>query len=170
LPDPVAAASTAKLGKDLRAEHGLTGRVRSPELLHLSLNGVGEFDALPAQIVSDAMKAGSAVTAAPFEVVFDRVMSFSGGEVRPLVLRCGDGLVALTAMYRALGAEMAKIGFRSRVAWPFTPHVTVLYDRNTVPLLPLEHPVRWKVRDFVLVHSLHGERRHLHLARWPLHG
>jgi hypothetical protein len=33
-------------------------------------------------------------------------------------------------------------------------------------------PIRWVVRDFVLVQSLRGRSRsrHIHLARWPLQG
>jgi len=167
LPDPVTAASIAKLRQELRAKYGLTGQVRSSELLHLSLNGVGKFDAVPPQIISAAVKAGAAVRAAPFEMTFDRMMSFRGKSA-PLVLRCRDGLAALTALHKALSAEMARMGLKSGIGSAFTPHVTLLYDRKVVPQSPLDHPVGWKVRDFALVHSLHGKGRHLHLARWPL--
>jgi 2'-5' RNA ligase len=40
--------------------------------------------------------------------------------------------------------------------------------------LPIEEeiiePIRWTVRDFALVHSVHRESRHIHLQRWPLCG
>jgi hypothetical protein len=31
-------------------------------------------------------------------------------------------------------------------------------------------PVRWKVREFSLIHSLHGLAEHVCLARWTLSG
>jgi 2'-5' RNA ligase len=31
-------------------------------------------------------------------------------------------------------------------------------------------PIRWTVREFVLVHSLLGQTRHVPLARWSLGG
>ncbi len=168
LPDTVAAASIDELRQRLRAAHGLTARLRSRELLHLSLNGIGAFDALPEAIVSAAVRAGHAVRAAPFEVTFDRVMSFRSGPLRPLVLRCRDGLAALTALHRALGVEMRRAGLRSGAGPVFTPHITLLYDESVVPHSPLDDPVGWSVREFVLLHSLHGGGRHIHVARWPL--
>jgi 2'-5' RNA ligase len=168
LPDARAAASIAGLRQKLRADHGLTGRMRASEFLHLSLNGIGAFDALPTGIVSAAVRAGGAVRAAPFEVAFDRVMSFRSGPLRPLVLRCRDGLAALTALHRALGMEMRRVGLRSGTGPVFTPHITLLYDESVVAHSPLDDPVCWSVREFVLVHSLHGGGRHIHLARWPL--
>jgi 2'-5' RNA ligase len=29
-------------------------------------------------------------------------------------------------------------------------------------------PIAWRAREFVLVHSLLGQTRHIPLARWPL--
>jgi 2'-5' RNA ligase len=48
-------------------------------------------------------------------------------------------------------------------------HVTVLRDAGTtLPATPIA-PVRWPVRDFVLVHSVLGRESAYHLlGRWPL--
>jgi 2'-5' RNA ligase len=51
----------------------------------------------------------------------------------------------------------------------FTPHMTLLYDRQLVK----EHAIEmlsWTVSEFVPVHSFVGQGRHVHLARWPLRG
>jgi 2'-5' RNA ligase len=51
----------------------------------------------------------------------------------------------------------------------FMPHVTLLYDRQTVDAQGIT-PVSWRVTEFVLVHSLLGQSRHIVLGRWPLRG
>jgi 2'-5' RNA ligase len=49
----------------------------------------------------------------------------------------------------------------------FTPHVTLLYDDRMVPEQAVE-PISWRVREFVLTHSLLGKTQHVELGRWPL--
>jgi 2'-5' RNA ligase len=49
----------------------------------------------------------------------------------------------------------------------FTPHVTLLYDGMSVAEQPVD-PISWTVGEFVLVHSLLGQTRHIILDRWPL--
>jgi 2'-5' RNA ligase len=43
----------------------------------------------------------------------------------------------------------------------------MLYDGRLVAGQPVE-PIRWVVREFVLVHSLLGQTRHEVLGRWAL--
>ena len=52
----------------------------------------------------------------------------------------------------------------------FTPHVTLLYDRQSVPESGIGEPITWMVGEFVLVRSLYGLSEHVHCARWPLRG
>jgi len=47
--------------------------------------------------------------------------------------------------------------------------VTLLYDDVLVQERAVE-PIRWTVSEFVLVHSLLGQTRHIPLARWSLGG
>jgi len=49
----------------------------------------------------------------------------------------------------------------------YTPHVTLLYDSQRVVQQAVE-TVAWTVREFVLVHSLLGQTRHIALMRWSL--
>jgi 2'-5' RNA ligase len=88
---------------------------------------------------------------------------------RPFVLRAGGDTAALAAFHRALGEAVIRAGLDRRVTWHFTPHMTLLYDQRLVA----EHAIEafgWTVTDFVLVHSLVGQGKHVHLARWPLCG
>jgi 2'-5' RNA ligase len=170
LPDPAAIASIEALTETLRVRHGLPGPARPAAVLHVSLTAVGAYARLPAKVVSDARRAGNHVDVAPFEVRFDRVLSFQGGGKRPLVLRCGDGAGSLTKLRRSLGVAMGNAGLTTAVPSGFTPHVTLLYDRKSVAEVFLDQPISWIVRDFVLIHSLQGQCRHLRLDGWPLRG
>jgi RNA 2',3'-cyclic 3'-phosphodiesterase len=115
-------------------------------------------------------RAGGAVRLPPFEVVFDYAMSFDRRKPdRPFVLRTGVSVTGLTRLQRVLGQAMREAGLRKLVSMNFTPHMTLLYDKRLVPELPIEH-LSWTVRDFVLIHSLIGCGKHVHLARWPLRG
>lgn len=169
-PDDAAAVRIAQIADRLRVEHGLKSSRLEAERFHVTLHHLGDYEGLPQGVVAAAVEAGAAVAAAPFAVAFDRVMSFSakpGG--RPFVLHGGDGVAALKAFQQALGVAMTKAGLGRWVKPKFTPHVTLLYDDaavadRTVP------PVAWTAHEFVLVHSLLGQTRHIRLGRWPLRG
>ena len=96
--------------------------------------------------------------------------SFRGTDRHPLVLRCSHGIVELMTLQKALGAAMRSIGLGPGNRSGFTPHVTLLYDRQSVPESSIGVPITWVVGEFVLVHSLYGLSEHVHCARWPLRG
>jgi 2'-5' RNA ligase len=152
-----------------RAEFGLTGQPLPASCLHISLHGLGDYGVgLPEALVAAAIRAGSNVSMPRFDVSFDRAMSFYRRQgTRAFVLRTRDGTAALSGLHRALGDCMTSEGLGNRVASHFTPHMTLLYDRRLVGEQTIES-FGWTVTDFVLVHSLLGRRKHVHLARWPL--
>ena len=49
----------------------------------------------------------------------------------------------------------------------FVPHMTLVYDRRNLPLMPVKRPIAWTASDFVLLFSCYGEGRHLEFGRWP---
>jgi 2'-5' RNA ligase len=157
----------ARLRARLLLEFGLTGQPIATERLHVSLHTVGAWHGLSRAAVRTAKEVGASLSKRPFEIVFDRAMSFAGNGA--LVLRA-SGCLALASLHHALGIEMKKAGIGRSVTPRFTPHMTLLYSDRMVKEQPIE-PVRWTVRDFVLVQSLRGrgESHHNHLARWPLH-
>jgi RNA 2',3'-cyclic 3'-phosphodiesterase len=162
------ASQIVQVRERLCEEFGLSGRRIGGDLLHISLHGIGAYDGLPRAVVQRAKEAGAAVLAKPFDIVLDRAMSFCPKrEVRPFVLRTGDD-AALVTFHRLLGGAMKNAGFR-RIASQFTPHMTLLYGDRTVVERSID-AIQWTVRDFVLIHSLHGRGQHIHLARWSLRG
>lgn len=172
LPDAPAASRIAQLAEQLRGVHGLKGKTLRTERFHVTLHHLGNYAGLPPDVVVVAEMVGASVANAmpPFELAFDRVGSFSNTpRNRPLVLRDGDGLIALTAFQQALGNLLQKTAMRYWLKPGYTPHLTLLYDDQNVSLQPIE-TVAWTAREIVLVHSLVGQGRHVHLGRWPLNG
>lgn len=170
LPAAEAARRMTEVGAKLRNRYGLPGRVQPDRLLHVSLAHVGHYAGLPESVVATARRAGSAVRCAPFEVRFNRAVSFDNPRGAPLVLRCGRGEAGFAHLRRAITVAMARCGFCPDRTIGLTPHVTLVYDGLVVHPSMLDEPITWTVREFVLVHSLYGRGRHIHLDRWPLQG
>lgn len=172
LPDTAAAERITQLARHLRGEHGLQGRPLEVERLHLSLQGLGDHVGMPSQLVECASQAAAKVALPSFSASFDRVLSFAGKSHRPgsraLVMTSSEGLAGLQMLYKTLTVALQTAGALRRAAASFTPHVTLLYDRQRVAERTIE-PVGWTVREFVLVHSLVGQNRpYTLLGRWPL--
>jgi 2'-5' RNA ligase len=164
------ATAIIRTAESLRQLHGLNDRLIGPERLHLSLHTIGRFDGLPGFIIERAYEAGAMVSTSPFPLVFDHVMSFDNRrEKRPVVLRPAFDLERLFKLHGVLGEAMKSARTGRHVTSSFTPHVTLLYDSRVMQERPIE-PIQMYVQDFVLVHSLVGQRRYIELARWPLRG
>ena len=162
-PDQAAAVRIANTAEHFRRAYGLKGAPLLTERFHVTVQGLGNYDGLPRSIVAKAIEAGAAVTSMPFEVEFDRVTSFVGSDA--LVLRGGGDVDGIVMFHHALGVAMRKSGISA--GSQFTPHITLLYDGRRVEEQFIE-PIRWTVRDFVLVHSLRGRTMHIPLERWHL--
>ena len=68
---------------------------------------------------------------------------------------------------QALGLEMMNAGLGRWANLQYTPHVTLLCNDRCVAEQVVE-TIEWAAHEFVLVHSLIGQNRHVPLARWPL--
>lgn len=103
----------------------------------------------------------------PFEVTLHSARSFEGGKPdrKPLVL-IGEG-EGLTRLHTILGACLMRNGLPGQRG-AFTPHLTLLYNSRTISEQPIE-PIRFVVRDFVLIHSKRGLSEYEILQRWTLH-
>lgn len=170
-PDTDTAARMGRLTDRLRTEQHLRGRPLDATRLHVTLHHVGDYAGLPEQLVDQARDAAAMVAMLPFDVCFNRVASFRRSQSLPLVLR-GDEQAergGLMSFQQALGQAMTQVGLGRMVNQRYTPHVTLLYDDRNVAEHPVE-PINWTVREFVLVHSLLGQHRHVPLGRWPLRG
>jgi len=162
VPDTDAAARIYRLAHALKRAYRFNRAIIEPGRLHVSLFFLGE---LSEQIVQIACEAAAEVRVPPFEVWFDRSVSFRGRPgSRPFVLIGNDGVDRLRSFRRVLGVALAGKGLKRLAKRDFTPHVTLMYAEREVDEHPTE-PIRWTVNEFVLIHSMRG---HVHLARWQL--
>ncbi len=122
---------------------------------------------MPDDVVALARQAAAATAFPAFDVTFDQAFSFSGRFAKPLVLLSREQNPALKEFNKTLGQAMASVGLGNWVAKSFKPHVTLVYDKQGVPAQPIA-PLRWTVKDFVLVRSLVGLSHYDRLATWPL--
>ena len=166
-PDPATSARIAGRAQGLREAGGLSGRPLANDRFHITLHHLGDHAGVRRDIVDSAGEAAQAVTTPAFQVTFDKAASFHNGGNNPFVLQGGEGLEALKAFQRDLGLAMARAGLGRLVDKTFTPHVTLLYDKQLAPERPID-PVTWTVSEFVLIHSLLGRTQHIPLARWRL--
>ncbi len=166
-PDVDAAERAAQLAQRLKDGYRVRGDLVESTRLHVTLLHLGDYESLPKRIVTAASKAAASVAMPPFDIVFDRAMSFAGNpDRRPLVLLGSDGIDTLTALCRSLAAAMTKAGLGRRIASRYTPHMTMLYGDGAVAEQAVE-TIAWTVREFVLVHRP-GDNPYVPLGRWPL--
>jgi 2'-5' RNA ligase len=162
VPDAETAARIYRLAEALKRAHQFDGRLIKPARLHVSLLSLGE---LSDDIVRMTSEAAAEVRVPPFEVWFDRSVSFRGKPGnRPFVLIGDDAQDRLKSFRRTLGVAMAGKGLKRLAKRDFCPHITLFYAEHSVEEHPIE-PIGWTVNEFVLIHSMQG---HAHLARWPL--
>jgi RNA 2',3'-cyclic 3'-phosphodiesterase len=169
VPDAEAAARLTHISGQLRKANSLAGKPITTEHLHITLHHLGDYPepGVPPEMLEKARVAGDSLNMPSFEVTFDCVMSFFKTANHPFILRGKAGLDRTRAFQEALGRAMVKAHLGHCVDTRFTPHMTLSYEKRNVPEQAIE-PVSWTARELVLVHSLIGQTRHIHLARWPL--
>jgi len=166
LPDKQAAAKIHALAEAQKRAQGFTANLILPEHLHVTLFHLGDWAALPEEIVKLASAAASNVSAPAFDVRFDRAKSFRNSTgIFPYALT-GDA-AQWGHLHEALRAALTAAGLGGATHGEFEPHVTLTYDKVRVKPHAIA-PVTWKVQDFVLVHSELGKTTHNHIARWTL--
>ncbi len=169
-PDQATRAGIQQAAAQLQAAHAPRGRWLGAHRYHLTLQYLGDFDALPPALVEAALAAAGGVRAAAFELVLDQAGSFRNRAI-PWWLGSVAPPAGLQALWDGLGVALAKAGVRVHSASKLVPHVTVLRDASTsLPQTPID-PVPWPVRDFALIHSVLGAQSGYRLlGRWPLQG
>lgn len=167
-PDDATASRIVALAASESRRHGLHGKPLRSDRLHVTLFHLGDWAGVPEDVVAAASRAADALRAASFDLAFDTVASFAARRAqKPLVLKATSGNEALHGFHARLADALRKNGLGDWTRGSFVPHVTLAYDRQLVPPQPVE-PVAWHAREFVLVHSLLGQTRHIRLGTWSL--
>jgi RNA 2',3'-cyclic 3'-phosphodiesterase len=169
LPEPNAATQAHKIALQHHADRRMTGKPLRKDRLHVTLLSVGGFiGEVPEPILDLALSIGDAVTLSPFEIAFDRALSFPRRTgKRPYVLLGSDRVSEIMPLHCGLVGAMFREGLDPPQMPAFNPHMTLAYDTKHHMELPAE-PVSWTAREFVLIESLVGRTIHNVKGRWPL--
>jgi 2'-5' RNA ligase len=169
-PDEEAVRRIYQLAEKIKHARGFEGDLIDRKRLHTTLFFLGPCEGFSEEMIARIHRAAVDLKAAPFEVTFDRTMSFLNRRDNYAFVLVGDaGVDRLRAFHRLLGVELTRNGLRRWVRTILTPHVTLLYDQRIVDEQPIE-PISWMVREVLLVRSLYGQQKHINLARWQLRG
>lgn len=169
-PEAETSNAVVRLRQRFLSEHHIEARDLEAERLHVSLHHIGDYKSLRTKFVYAARQAGKAVSMPPFVATFRYIKSFEGAPQRggkppkrPLVL-LGEG-APLFELHRSLGAAMRANGFRA--GEHFTPHMTLSYGPQWIPLQEIE-PIRFVVNKIVLIHSRLWLTQYEVLGSWSL--
>jgi 2'-5' RNA ligase len=80
-----------------------------------------------------------------------------------------DGLVGARILHEHIHQALAGAGLLPAAEPNIEPHLTLLRTRAETPLKFID-PMKWTVREFLLLDSVQGTGRQVVLARWPLTG
>jgi 2'-5' RNA ligase len=166
LPDEETAVRIHALAETLKHANTFAGALILPEHLHVTLFHLGDWASLPEEIVRLAKEAAALVEVPAFDVTFQRSESFRNSTgVYPFVLTGEE--TQWRTLHTALGAALKRCGLGGATQGAFKPHITLTRDKLRATPNPIA-PIRWMVKDFVLIHSLLGKTTHIHSGRWPL--
>lgn len=170
-PDDYTAQQISELGNSIRKIHGLRGKLRPVTHLHVSLPIPRHVMHPPETVIERIGRACKAVAPmiSPFEIKFDRVMSFRGrtGNRAVVLLNNDHGGDGIMSLHRLLCAEFEKFGSATSAQPKFEPHLTILYDQQELTPKSIA-PVCWRVKEIVLVLSEVGATKYHRLGCWAL--
>ncbi|MDB5442074.1 MAG: 2-5 ligase [Phenylobacterium sp.] len=163
-PDGPAAERIALLSERLTQRFGRTARPMAASRWHISLDFVARGDGPPpSELIAHARSLAATIVMPAFVVALDRVVSWKGRPGRrPLVLCGEEGVIGVERLAAAI--RQVEGDGRER---EFIPHVTLLWGEHDQVEQAIA-PVVWRVREFVLLHSMPGRQEVL--GRWPLVG
>ena len=166
IPPPDVAEALAEVWR----EQGTGARLRA-DRLHLTVYYAAALPQASDAVTAALRSAGDSLRAAPFTLTFDRLTAFGGrADNRALVALAPDGLGAAQALSDALRDGCIRAGVRPPKGGHATirPHVTLAYGHGFDADRPIAAPVSWTIDRVVLIDSLQGQGRHVHLAEWVL--
>ena len=121
---PIRRHGSIGLASVLKHAHNFEAEPIEPQRLHISLFFLGR---LPIHTARIACEAAAELRVPPFDVLFDRSVSFRGRPGnRPFVLLGDDGLDGLRSFRQTLAAAMARNGLKRLAKNEFVPHITLI--------------------------------------------
>ncbi len=146
-----------------------TGERFRHDTLHMTIQSIAGLDKQDQTFVERARRAVDALRTAPFELCFDRLMTFGRNHDDNALVLATDGLcnhandLAIELHHALKTAGLAPPTFKKVV-----PHLTLAYGHGFSETRHLANPIRWTIRHLTLIDSLQGYGRHMQLGTWPL--
>jgi 2'-5' RNA ligase len=167
-PDAAAATAAQAVAREIRDQYRIGRQPLSIQRLHVSLISLGRHADVPESVVYHAREALDGLQLDPFEIAFDRIVSFRSDASFPVVLCAQQQDPALKAAVAQLAGRLAGLGVDFGWNPDFIAHMTLVY--HTAPVTPerLAAPIRWTVDVFWLIRSLIGAGSYTFL--WPPQG
>ncbi len=168
MPDERARHAIGQAAAQVQQQHPvLHARWVKPERYHATLNFLGDYPALPGDVVEKASSAADRLHASPFAWTLDYAASFRGREP-PCVLRGTFVPDPLLLLWRDLNTALAHAGLHRHLERQYTPHITLAYARRELPATTLVEPITWQIDKIVLIHNVVGKGHYQLLGTWPL--
>lgn len=165
VPEPEVCERIVELAEAMRGEHGLQAVLTGEEVPLIIIQQVGDFPGVDARLLGRVMQAARKVQRPAFEVCFDYVGSLPGDGRYPFALQCGQGADLLIDLQADILRCMQPVLGRVRPG-PL-PHIPLLTDSRQVAEQPVQ-PLRWLVREFVLLRQFLGQDREELEGIWSL--
>ena len=166
MPDDTTRERMVEAVEPLRTNHDPQGRWLKPARYHMTLHFLGTFSELPEDRIAAAIRAADGLRSSAFELLLDRAGSFSGGIGW---LGCARVEPSLQHLWEELRQVLAREHVATKGHTRFVPHVTVLRDASkSMPDVAIE-PIRWPIREVMLIDSQLGDRNEYRpLGSWKL--
>lgn len=129
---------------------GWRARPCPADLLHVSIAHLGYYPEPPQQTIRRICSAMQGFCARPIVQNFDRTALF-GRNKDHLVLAGHSPDRDFQAMCGLVLRRLRRANFPCGKSASATPHLTVIYDRNGTPLMPVLTPISWIADNVVLV-------------------
>jgi len=139
----------------LRRTHGLS-RKYAVDRIHMTLVPFGDIRTISPQNLDLIHRAAASLQAEPFQVTLDRIKG------NALV---GSRMQAVCDFQRSLVTRLEAFGV-DLPDYAFNPHASLTYEEWKPRNTPVS-PIRWQVRQLLLINSVHGKGHQL-LDSWPL--
>jgi len=170
LPDDEVRADIADIAERFRKSHRVNGIPVAVDNLHLGLCPMGKVERPKLPLEAALLAAAAKVQARGFQITLDSAMRFTAKDGQfPFVL-CADGgsMQAALEVRKVIAAAQLEVGLRVSAVSSFMPHVTLQHAHLIDAIEESIPPIRWPVRDFVLIRTFFGHSRHEVVGRWPL--
>jgi RNA 2',3'-cyclic 3'-phosphodiesterase len=170
-PDLTNARRIADFALKLCKTNKLRGTLLRPDLLHVTLQWIGDFrEGIPSWLLAKVRECAARVDRPAFGVAFGTAATLgsakSGKRNYAGVLRDGPSVRPLLDLQTALQAELAECLSPTMLPRSPIPHMTLFYGSAMAPR-PVS-PVPWRASTFVLLRSVVGLTEHHLLDSWPL--